>query len=202
VARWGILAVAVIVALLLSMVAGYLFSGMMAARMAGLEYYRAGGEAVAARTEAITATATVAPAAGKEGQGAAGAQEAVTAYAGRGRMISYTASMSLLVPRGGVKRCVDAILSLVSSYGGYISSLSFSFNPGTVYVPAGGYATSTMTITADKTAPSRPYKHCQDNWGGCEQWDKQLHNDHRERDQVEAAQEECEELQTMLEHSF
>jgi hypothetical protein len=39
-------------------------------------------------------------------------------------MISYTASMSLLVPRGGVKRCVDAILSLMSSYGGYISSLS------------------------------------------------------------------------------
>jgi len=48
----------------------------------------------------------------------------VTAYAGRGRMISYTASMSLLVPRGGVKRCVDAILSLASTYGGYISSLS------------------------------------------------------------------------------
>lgn len=126
-ARWGILAVAVTAALLLSIAAiaaGYLFSGMMAARMAGLEYYRAGGEAVAARTEAVTAAATAAPAAGKEGQGAAGAQEAVTAYAGRGRMISYTASMSLLVPRGGVKRCVDAILSLVSSYGGYISSLS------------------------------------------------------------------------------
>lgn len=59
--------VAVTAALLLSIAAGYLFSGMMAARMAGLEYYRAGGEAVAA-------TAMAAPAAGKEGQGAAGAR--------------------------------------------------------------------------------------------------------------------------------
>jgi hypothetical protein len=55
----------------------------------------------------------------------------------------------------------------VNGYSGYVAlralcgngsaceagKLSFSFNPGTVYVPAGGYATSTMTITADEQAP-------------------------------------------------
>ena len=55
----------------------------------------------------------------------------------------------------------------VNGYSGYVAlsaicksgpacnagKLSFSFNPDTVYVPAGGYATSTMTITADEQAP-------------------------------------------------
>ena len=55
----------------------------------------------------------------------------------------------------------------VNGYSGYVAlsalcesgpackagKLSFSFNPDTVHVPAGEYATSTMTITADKTAP-------------------------------------------------
>ena len=104
----------------------------------------------------------------------------------------------------------------VNGYSGYVAlsalcgggpaceagKLGFSFNPGTVYVPAGGYATSTMTITADEQAPVGSINTVRIIWGGCEQWDKQLHNDHRERDQVEAAQEKCEELQTMLEHSF
>ena len=55
----------------------------------------------------------------------------------------------------------------VNGYSGYVAlsalcesgpacnagKLSFSFNPDTVYVPAGGYATSMMTIKADKKAP-------------------------------------------------
>ena len=104
----------------------------------------------------------------------------------------------------------------VNGYSGYVAlralcesrlacearKLGFSFNPGTVYVPAEGYATSTMTITADEQAPVGSINTVRIIWGGCEQWDKQLHNDHRERDQVEAAQEEDEEPQTMLEHSF
>jgi len=73
---------------------------------------------------------------------------------------------SIDVRKGQSANIIITIYS-VNGYSGYVAlsalcesgpaceagKLGFSFNPGTVYVPAGGYATSTMTITADKTAP-------------------------------------------------
>jgi hypothetical protein len=69
--------------------------------------------------------------------------------------------------RQGQSASITITIYSVNGYSGYVAlsalcesgpaceagKLSFSFNPGTVYVPAGGYATSTMTITADKKAP-------------------------------------------------
>jgi hypothetical protein len=69
--------------------------------------------------------------------------------------------------RKGQSANIMIMIYSVNGYSGYVAlsalcesgpaceagKLSFSFNPGTVYVPAGGYATSTMTIKADKKAP-------------------------------------------------
>ncbi|MCL7391524.1 MAG: DUF4349 domain-containing protein [Thaumarchaeota archaeon] len=51
-------------------------------------------------------------------------QEYLTAYSEQGRLISYTASVSLLVPRNEVKSSVDKVLFIINIYNGYISSMN------------------------------------------------------------------------------
>jgi hypothetical protein len=51
-------------------------------------------------------------------------QEYLTAYSEQGRLISYTASVSILVPRNEVKSSVDKVLFIINIYNGYISSMN------------------------------------------------------------------------------
>lgn len=121
-AKWRILAIAVAAILILSIVSGYIFSSMMTAMTAApkLEHYPAQVMPVATATPAPPLSKEPPPS--EEGSKAP-APEVLTAYTGQGRMISYTARISLLVSAGGVRGCVDNILSIMEAYGGYVSSM-------------------------------------------------------------------------------
>lgn len=51
-------------------------------------------------------------------------QKYITTYSNQDRLISYTAEISLKVPRNEVKISLDKILSIVDVYGGYVSSMN------------------------------------------------------------------------------
>lgn len=55
-------------------------------------------------------------------------QKYIATYSNQGRLISYTAEISLKVPRNEVKNTVDKILSIVDVYGGYVSSMNVEEN--------------------------------------------------------------------------
>jgi len=74
--------------------------------------------------EAITTPSKGISEVGIERETAERIQEYMTTYSDQGRLISYTAEISLQVPRKEVKNSLDKILSIVSVYGGYVSSMN------------------------------------------------------------------------------
>jgi hypothetical protein len=122
--KWKVIAIAIVAVLALSMFSGYIFyiiaGGMrFSPSLTGLEYYP---------SVEVVAERTVAPSEGVETSKAEGgvieAPQKLTAYTGQERLISYTASISLLVPRGGIEESVDKVMSIVGACNGYVSSMN------------------------------------------------------------------------------
>jgi hypothetical protein len=127
-----IIVIMIIAVLVSSIISGYLFDTLthnigITLRLPGLEH----SPSMEYEVKQTIATMTTTTVFGGETQTSRverkiteSLQEYLTAYSEQGRLISYTASVSILVPRNEVKSSVDKVLFIINIYNGYISSMN------------------------------------------------------------------------------
>jgi len=125
--RWKIIVVMIMSVLVFSIISGYIFDTLIyntkiTSSLSGLERLPSIEYEVKQTIASITPSEEI-PTFKVERKVTESLQEIITTYAEQGRLISYTASVSLLVPRNEVKNSVDKALAIMDVYDGYISSM-------------------------------------------------------------------------------